>query len=144
MKYSIRPFQASDLQFTVQREKEIVDFFGIEELASTYQRGPAFTALYNAEPFAMGGVMIIWPGLGEAWAMFRPDFRRHKLFIHRETLRHLKWIAAKHKLKRIQAVADAWSDPACQWLESLQFRHEGEMKEYWNGRTFVRYARIFE
>ncbi len=115
-----------------------------EELIKSYLRGPAFTGWNNGEVIAIAGVTIMWPGTGEAWVLFSEDYRKHTMFIHRESLRHLGWIAEKFKLKRIQACALKESESANRWLEHLGFNAEGDMPNYFGDKTFTRYARIFQ
>ena len=115
-----------------------------EELAQSYLRGPAFSLFADGVIIAIAGIAIIWPGMGEAWALFGKDFKKHKITIHRETLRGLKWIAAKHGLRRIQAAADRDNPMTSRWLYSLGFKFEGIMPEYWNGKTFSRFGRVFK
>jgi hypothetical protein len=113
------------------------------ELLKSYLHGPAFTGWYEGTIVVIAGITILWPGHGEAWALFSKNFKDHKYFIHRESLRHIRWLAAKHNLRRIQASSLQENEAANRWLEHLGFKPEGEMPEYWQGKTFTRWGRIF-
>ena len=113
------------------------------ELIKSYLRGPAYTGWYDGGIVVIAGITILWPGHGEVWALFSKSFKNHKFFIHRESLRHIRWLATKHNLRRIQASALKDNESASRWLEHLGFTPEGDMPEYWQGKTFTRWARIF-
>lgn len=115
------------------------------ELAKKYKdNGPSFTAFFKGEPFAMAGVNILWPGHGEAWAIFGEGFWKHGFFIHRNVMRYMNRIAAENKLQRIQAVAKTDHKAAITWLKALGFEGEGDMPYYYQGQTFSRYAKIYK
>ena len=112
-----------------------------EDLLRCYLRGPAYTAWVDGRILCIGGVTILWPGTGEAWAIFAQGFDKHSVFIHRQTVKHLQEITEKHSLRRIQACTLKEDRRANHWLDHLGFVQEGEMPEYRNGKTFIRWAK---
>ncbi len=140
--YSLRPFEPDHLK-ALNGSSNILGAFNLDELIKSYQRGPAFTAFYKNEIIAIAGITLVWPGLGEAWALFGKNPQRHKFFIHREALRHIEQIAKEKKLERIQGCAIKEHEAGKRWLEHLGFEYEGPMRKFWMGKDFVRYARIF-
>jgi hypothetical protein len=125
------------------RSAEVFTGLDREALAKDYAKGPAYTGLYDGEIIAIAGVMLMWKGVGEAWAMFAPDLGKHKFFVHRMTKSILDQIAVEHGLRRVQACVEASFVTGCRWIEALGFKGEGVMPEYFNGKTFIRFAKIY-
>lgn len=99
----------------------------------------SFTALEGDRVLACAGVIPLWQGRGEAWALMGSDLRRHFLCIHRATLRFLEACG----LQRVEAAVDAEFCEAVEWIEMLGFKHEGPLRKYTpDGRDCIRYARV--
>lgn len=144
--YEIRPYEAEHFfKMNFDREQTALAIAKpTTDLAKIWKdSGPCYTGLFKGEPFAIAGVNILWPGCGEAWAIFAEGFWKHGFFIHRNAVRYLERISSEHKLKRIQAAAKSDHKNAITWLRALKFEYEGEMPCYFQGHTFSRYARIF-
>lgn len=115
------------------------------EMAEIYgKKGPAFTAFVDGQAIGMAGVNLLWPGTGEAWAIFGSGYETHGIFIHRSVVKYLERIVRENKLIRLQAVAQADNRTNVAWLFHLGFKYEGEMPFYWQKKTFARFARIYE
>ena len=95
-------------------------------------RGPAFTALTDdGEIAGCAGIMIMWPGVGEAWILFNHELaKKHKKDAYEIVLRHLLVIIEEKKLHRVQAHCNTNLPHAVKYLEGLGFKREGTMGKY--------------
>lgn len=101
--------------------------------------GKSFTAMDGERVLAIAGVIPIWKGRGEAWALLGGDIRRHFLAIHHAVARFLDVC----ELTRIEAAVDADFPQGRAWVERLGFTYEGPLAKYTpDGRDCLRYARI--
>jgi len=119
-------------------------FGTLEELARIFLRGPAYTGFANEEIVGCGGIMLLWRGVGEAWAVASPLAGRYPKFFHKTIRQFLAWLIEKHRLERVQAMVDENFEAGLRWAWSLGFRPEGPMAKYLAGRTYIRFARITE
>jgi len=146
LKYRIEEFNKDHLSKLKvgEKTKELIDFIGVEAFKNSLQaNGPAFSAFADDELFIIGGINILWPGVGEAWAMLGTSYKKHGLFIHRNTVKYLANIVDTLKLRRVQAVVLASHWAGMEWVDRLGFEYEGEMKAYFQGETYLRYSKIF-
>ena len=144
-KYEVRAYDKEHLsELLVNPEtRAMVDFIGVDVFSNSLRtRGPAFSAFHDGELFAIAGVNVLWKGVGEAWAMFGTSFMQHGFFIHRTTIRFINRLSDDLKLERLQAVVMKGHYAGIQWVNRLGFSFEGEMEKYFNGKTYLRYAKI--
>ena len=102
-----------------------------------YKAGPAWTGLVDGAVVACAGIMLLWPGLGEAWAVWTPRGRAHIRSIHRAVRDGMRDIVDDHHLRRVQAkvVEGFWEGRL--WANHLGFNIEARMQKYGpNGETF--------
>lgn len=142
--YEIKPFNESDLiKMTVNdKTRELIELVGIDNMVKGLNQGVSFTALHNGIPFAIGGISLLWSKVGEVWIMFGPDYLKHGFFIHRNTVKYLRKFIKDLGLERIQAAVlkDHWA--GIEWINRLGFEFEGEMVKYFQGKTYLRYAKV--
>jgi len=105
--------------------------------------GPAYSAFVDGKIIAMGGVFILWPGTGEAWCLTSPEIRKHAVFFIRAVNRYLDIIAQAKKLERIQAAVQADFLAGMKFAEGVGFEAEGLMPKYFNGKSFIRFAKFY-
>ena len=91
------------------------------------QAGPAWTGLVNDHVAAVAGIIILHPGLGEAWAVVTPLGRQHIRFVHRAVREGLRAIIQEHQLIRVQAKVIPDFFPGRLWAAHLGFREESRM-----------------
>ena len=146
-KYELKPFKKEHLsQLKVGPETaEMVNFIGVDAMAEGFQsRGPAYSAFSDGELFVISGINILWPGVGEAWAMFGVGYEEHGFFIHRTVIRLLNRLSDDLKLERLQAVVLKKHYAGVEWITRLGFDFEGTMEKYFHGNTYLRYAKLFD
>lgn len=101
--------------------------------------GMAFTALDGDRVLACAGLMPLWEGRAEAWALMSHDLRSHFLGIHYATKRFLNACG----MRRVEAAVDAQFGCAKEWIEALGFKFEGPLASYTpDGRDCLRFARV--
>lgn len=143
----IVPFEAEHLAAITPRWPFTLDAESVEDLtaraASTAGAGPAWTAVVAGEPVGCGGVVLLWPGVGEAWSFAGDATSRTGLAFHRAVATGLEQIAGDHRLHRIQAACHANHNQGRRWLALLGFKEEGLMQHYGpQGHDFIRYAKV--
>lgn len=147
MTYRIEPFKKEHLaQMEVGPDtKRMIEFIGGDVFSSNLQtNGPAYSGFADEDIVVIGGVNILWRGVGEAWAMLGTGYQRHGLFIHRRTGEYLKHIIKTFNLQRVQAVVMKNHWAGMEWMNRLGFELEGDLRCYFNGKDYLRYAKIIE
>ena len=85
-------------------------------------------------PYAMGGIVEHWPGVGTAWMVAMPDIEKHGI----EVTKAAKAMLVTHKkLHRIQAYSAAFHTISHEWLKRLGFAQAHTLRKYGkNGEDF--------
>lgn len=121
---------------------QVVEFdYQVKNADAYIERGFAFSFFRDGVCIGATGVACMWPGCGQAWALFGADAGPSMLGITR---------FARHMLdkvipyKRVQATAVVGFAPANRWLLALGFELEAaRMKSYdWADRDHAQYARV--
>lgn len=103
--------------------------------------GPAYTAWVDGQVAAVAGVMIVYPGVGHAWAVWGPLGFQHPVFVHRAVWRGLVKIVRDHSLVRVDANVLKQFQAGRRWALRLGMAFESEMpKAAPHGQDFVRFA----
>jgi hypothetical protein len=103
--------------------------------------------LINDTLIACGGVKILWPHVGEAWAILSKDVENLKTEEKQKlVLLMKKWINRSiedNELCRVQAVVRSSFGNAIRLVKALGFQCEGLMKKYApDGDDMYMYGRI--
>jgi hypothetical protein len=124
---TIRPFEAADaeaLRQAIDTGANLLDWAA----GAASGAGPAGTGLVDGKVAGCGGVVLLWPGVGEAWSVWAPwaaNYRKYMLLYCRQFIGQTM---DRHKLHRIQATLRA--DLPESWLRHLGFVPEGRMRKY--------------
>lgn len=103
-------------------------------------KGPAFTAIAEDKPIAAAGVVVLWPGVGEAWTVFGHDMPKHALWITRTIRMALRDIIRGCNLHRVEATVLESQTKYRKWIELFGFEPESVAREYTARReNVVRY-----
>lgn len=101
--------------------------------------GPCFTAVHNGAVLGCAGVVRMWAGRDQAWALLGGECGRHFVGIVRGMARFLD----AHPTHRVEAVVAHDFAQAHRMIQMLGFEHEGLMRGYMaDGRDADLYARI--
>jgi len=135
MRYEVRQFEEKDWT-----ELQSTDLDHGLVLA---RGGPAYSVFADNKIIGIGGVYVLWPGTGEAWALVGPGIKKHGVFFLRESMRRLDEMAKQMKLQRVQAAVQQDFDSGLRYIMALGFEYEGAMKLFFGGKTFLRFAKFY-
>lgn len=108
--------------------------------AEALAQGEAFALLSEGRVVACAGVVPMWEGRGDAWALIAADIGPKGMHeAHYVVRKYLE----KSALRRIEAACDAAFLQAHRWLYLLGFAYEGPLAKYTpDGRDCLRFARV--
>lgn len=145
--YEVRDYEEIDL-FTIEHRKEELDeLTGTDidphSLNEAYMSGDAFTLLYDGKILCCGGVIPIWPGLGEVWWRASVHMHEHGRKVIEVTKGRLDMY--KMKFRRVQTnVISDWKE-AIRFIGAMGFHLESVMPKYGpNGESQSRYVILVE
>ena len=121
-------------------------YFGHQLTAETgtalQQLGPAYTVLDDDTAIACFGLLHIWPGRADCWALVGAALSGARFVVlHRWVAGNL---AAAQRLgyRRLETTIDPAFPAARRWAELLGFQREGRLRRYLpDGRDMLIYAR---
>lgn len=101
--------------------------------------------LLDGDPQGCGGVVTLWPGVGDVWASVTPQLQDHPLLLVRATLGIIARIQKAGNFHRLQMNIPQERSDLCKWAETLGFTSEGLMLQYGaDKKHHIRYARIWD
>jgi RimJ/RimL family protein N-acetyltransferase len=136
------PFNELQLSGLNVREEQREEFLNHLQYLPAYANTYAFTAMYDGEVIAMGGVVTVQPGNGELWALFSDKLPRYRKSIIKEVKWHIENMMTEYV--RLQAQVRADFPQGQRFVEWLGFEKVGLDRMYANGRDYFRYALIKE
>lgn len=104
--------------------------------------GPAHTAMVDGMVIGCAGVVMMWEGVGHAWAVFGELFPKFPVFMTKVTKNHIKQITEDYSMKRVQTLIESGNERNMRWAEYLGFEREGTMRRYYHGRDYEMVAII--
>ncbi len=122
----IRKIQEGDLEYAMDRaienEPKMEDF--------AYDLIDGYTALLDGRIMMVGGIMMKWEGVGEAWAFMTEDVRNNLIESYRCLTEMFDVLIKEKQLRRVEASARADFLPGQNMLEHLGFEYEGCKKQH--------------
>ncbi len=110
-----------------------------EELCA--QAGVAWAAVADGRTIACAGLLEMWPGRAQGWALFSAAALGNFVGIHRMAKR----VLCDSAWQRVEVTVDAGHAAGVRWAERLGFTLEGRMRKYTSdGRDCLLYARVEE
>lgn len=145
MDYEVRTYKPEDY-LEVSRRKFDRFTFGTrgnpEIISEQLSEGMAFTEVCKDGVIACGGVLPIWKGVGEGWAITSDLVCKYPFSFAKIVHKKLGEIIRYYKLDRVQTVVHSEFKTSIKWIERMGFKYEGEMPKYIAGMTYFRYAWI--
>jgi hypothetical protein len=142
------PFEPWHLTAILGREEiandlETVRLFG---MAQDYLRqGPAYSIVTDEDILWCGGMLILWPGVAEAWAVPSLSALDYPVTVHRLIYRMVDRVKESLHLRRIQCSVVHGYKQSRKWVKMFGFCFEGKMRNYGpDGETHYRYAWVRE
>jgi len=131
----IIPFEPPHLRAVAPQcaQSDFTAYIETLDIGALVQRDAAFTAIDGAEVLGCAGVVPLWPGVGQAWAIFSDQLLSRPVTLTRSTERALDRIAAERDLHRIQATVRDGHACGARWLSFLGFELEGLLVNYGPG-----------
>jgi|GEM_PF-480816 len=109
------------------------------------EAGPAYSAIVEDRVLLCAGIMLMWPGVGTAWAVVSPLIEVYPIAGSAAVMYGLQYLADKHKLHRIQAPVYEKFERGIRWVEFLGFKREGLLTAYGrNKENYIMYAYVKE
>ena len=114
----------------------------VQERAREYlQYGPAFTGIEGDQIIGCVGLIVLWPGVAEAWAVSTPLWPSKAKSVHKAITHGIKEMSATLGLWRIQTAIHSEHEVSHRWLMRMGFKDEGTMPGYGpDGATYLRLA----
>jgi len=116
--------------------------FFTEEMISRVSRGPTAGTFTNekGEVVMCAGIIEIWPGRAECWAIPNKGFAKEFTAIHR----WVRDLLDAAPFNRIEAAVEASFENGHRWANMLGFEKESDtMRQYFpDGADAVLYARV--
>tara|TARA_R110002110_G_scaffold376568_2_gene586656 strand:- start:167386 stop:167835 length:450 start_codon:yes stop_codon:yes gene_type:complete len=135
----IIPFEPPHLRAVAPQcaQSDFTAYVETLDMHALVQRDAAFTAIDDAEGgravLGCAGVVTLWPGVGQAWAIFSDRLLGHPVALTRATGRALDRISATQDLRRVQATVRDGHGAGARWLSFLGFELEGLLVNYGPG-----------
>lgn len=142
----VREYRPEDYMIIKRRDFDSFTFMSFPDpkaIALKLTKGMSYT-ITNGDVVACGGVLPLWKGVGEGWAVTSPLVEKYPLFFAKSVWEKTTEIIEKLQLVRLQTLVDAEHTISQKWLERMGFTNEGLMRKYLGGRDFFRYAWIRE
>lgn len=123
----------------------------LEEAVKNYPDMPidpktSYTVLWDDVIVGVGGVSMMWKGVGEMWLILTKDSKRdgiHGIVALNTIRKKVDEIIEENNIVRAQATARIDFPKGIQMLEALGFEREGFLRRYCpDGCSVYRYARI--
>jgi hypothetical protein len=93
----------------------------------------AYTGYVNGEIFAIGGLNILWEGVGEVWVIGSPTIPTYRFSYVKAVKFYLNYFRKEYKLKRVQAQIVSDYDMLRRFVEKMGFTYEGTLHNYCGG-----------
>lgn len=131
---------------SVNTDSQIHDFQIMDPTAMRIMHlsGPSYTMMEDGLPILIGGIIILWAGVGEVWAVVTRRAAEIPITTHRTSVRYLEIMSREAGIVRAQCVVRSDFETGKRWVKSLGFRLEGLLRKYGkSGEDYLRYARIY-
>jgi hypothetical protein len=101
------------------------------------------TARKDKDIVVMGGVHVLWQGVGEGWIMVSKNAHKMPVTVARYADEFFDVIMDEANLQRVQASVHSEDAQAIRFARWLGFENEGLMKKYGpDGKDYYRMARV--
>lgn len=141
LEMNIRKEQYDALEFLINAHTRLEDYATMMFQKSSY----AVTIYYKGKILLCGGIVHMWPGVGDGWFFFDEDtpeiFKEIPKTFVKGVRSYFNWVP----LQRIQTIVDPEFPTAAKFLRFMGFDNEGIMRKYHsNGNDYYRFALIKE
>ena len=141
MKTCITSFSREHLE-VLQEQKDTATTGLLPNQLDLLEADPWTLTLFCGDEIVMcGGIVKMWEGRGEAWAILSSARHAHAVAVFRAAKALIEF--AQNTLKRIEANVVAEHAEGCRFAEHLGFKRESFRPFYFpDGRNAIGYARL--
>lgn len=101
-----------------------------------------FAYVDSGDIYAVAGIVPLWDGCGEIWAIPTKRAKQKSVTLGRHLLRTIDNLSKDLKMRRVQAAVRVGHHDAHRLVQSFKMEKEGLMKMYGpDGKDYVRYAK---
>ena len=135
----IIPYQLAHFEELVVRphEEGIKDAVRLSDTEWAHAIGKeaieAYTGYLDGKAFAIGGLNILWQGVGEVWVIGTPQIPSQRFSYIKIVKFYLKYFREKYKLKRVQAQVIKDYEMLHRFVKRMGFTYEGTLHNYCGG-----------
>jgi len=105
----------------------------------------SFTAIVDARPVAIAGVIPIWKGVAESYLIPSALFPKHKIQCIKYVKLNQEFLGRELKLHRLQTTVPSDFSTAIRWLEWLGYERESTLRQWGpDQKDHYRYVRFFD
>lgn len=125
----IRDLQDGDIEYVRENPLE----GAVKNYPKMIPTPPAFTALLEGKIVGVGGMIILWEGVGEMWLMLTAECKREGVFgimTFEAIKKKVDELIEEHKIRRAQCTVRVDFPKAKKMVIALGFTLEGLMKCY--------------
>lgn len=118
-----------------------------EKIALAQENVTTYTYLMQDKVLLIGGVLVMWPGFGEVWAMYSNEIKKRDYMVEAFSVSQdmINTFIEKLHLFRLNATCRITEKRYARWLERLGFRLNTEMEMYYpNKETALLYEILIE
>lgn len=129
------------------REEEIFKVVDkeMDRLIKDNHKGCSFTGFTEDRIIGCAGILPLWDGVGHAWVVMSRDYKKHRIWIHKQVRDMFFKIAVGKKFRRVQANVQCDFYDAVRWIEALGFKPESILRQYGpDGKDHYMYTRFFD
>ncbi|MBO6782241.1 MAG: hypothetical protein JJ899_03070 [Alphaproteobacteria bacterium] len=128
-------FQADHLHAVEPQtaQADVVNYIDAIDRQMLAARGMSFSALADGKIVGCAGVVELWPGVGQAWAVLSREALDEPITLTRAVLRELERIRRERSLHRVQATVADGHGAGARWLAFMGFEVEGLLINYGPG-----------
>lgn len=137
----VRPYKLNDeYNMALQNSQSYMsDYIEEMDLGTLTKVSSTWVGEHDGKVLAMGGIIPIWQGRGQAWMLISKEAGKHFFHIHKAVKKEL----IKSPYRRVEATVDVGFAEGVRWMKMLGFEMEGYMKAYRpDGADMLMFARV--
>lgn len=142
------PFESSHLLEIKLRKLDKQVIMGvpdaIERISLQAENGIAYSGIDDeGNVVVIGGVALLWEGVGSGWVITSELFVNHKIWCHRAIRNVLIKAESQYNLHRIESLILKDHKISMKWAERLGFSKEGLLRKYDSSKNdYYLFARV--
>jgi len=131
--YRVTQFSPDHLREAAVRGEDLNVMLGVpnwDALLEVYANHYSVTLWHEDQLVGCGGVVVLRPGVGEAWVMGGPEVHKHGRQVYKTCKRALDAAENIFRLRRMQATVLANQDKWIHFAQRMGFDIEGRLRKY--------------